>query len=276
MSTFIGVKRISDDNAIRKFANLGNWRLGDKAVTAEGILRALAELPEEAMEEAVSKGLKKVFNKLDGTNINFVKGEMFELASYLSAWKRGSDGKFLREIVDTQRFVKGERAPSGLLLPNRYPDQVEKIGGKEVLVELKNYLSTRWKENFVAELSTKLKQVDPDEAADVVSGQLLTDLVRHVEHVRGNGAFPNPTARRMSPDVLGAGENVADKTAEMNQFVYDHIVKNEKDIADKIYGLKDITKDPNKSEWKEILRFYKKELITNEYIKIDTLSNLTG
>jgi len=277
IKSLMNIKRIAGENAIRKFVKLDAWRIGDTAVDSKAILEALAELPEEAMEEAVSKGLIKVFNKLDGTQINFVKGEMFELASYLSAWKRGSDGEFLREIVDTQRYVKGVEAPSGLLLPNRYPDQVEKIGGKEVLVELKNYLSTTWKDNFVAELSTKLKQVDPDEAVDVVSGQLLTDLVRHVEHVRNNPLFPNPTARRMSPDVLEAGESVADKQKEMNLFVFEHIKKNQNEIAKTVWGL-DLSKRTEEilDEWDEILEVFREELIDNDYVKIDALDNLTG
>ena len=64
-------------------------------------------------------------------------------------------------------------------------------------------------------------------------------------------------------------------TEEMNQFVYDYIERNGKNIAEKVYGL-DISKQADEDIWFEILGDYDKALNVDQYIKIDTLANLTG
>lgn len=277
IKAFMNIARIADENTIRKFAKIGDWSVGNLKVKSEFLLKALGELPEEAMEELVSKGIKKSLNALDRAEYHFVKGNMFELASYLSAWKI-INGKPLRKIVETQVHVGQKRMPNKFLLPVRYYDEAELIGNVKKLIELKNYSAGTWQKNFIAELGIKVKKVAADEADDVVSGQMLTDLVRHVEHVRGNIAnFPNPTGRRMAPSVLGASDNVANKTAEMNKFVFDHIKKNANDIAKRVYGL-DLSKGSDEilGEWGDILETFRSELIDNKYIKIDTLANLAG
>lgn len=151
------------------------------------------------------------------------------------------------------------------------------------LIELKRFTPDTWKPNFKTELGFKVGKTAAGEASDVIPGQLLNSLVRHVESIRKPLNFPQSTGYLMAPSVLRGGDTSAkavdDLTTDMNQFVFDYIERNANKIAKDIYGLDinadDVT-DAVLDEWDSILEAYRTELITKKYIQIDTLSNLTG
>ena len=57
--------------------------------------------------------------------------------------------------------------------------------------------------------------------------------------------------------------------------MFKHIQDNAETIAREVYGL-NIFEEAGRAEWREIIGVFRREIITNQYIKIDDLSNIAG